>query len=306
MLEREGDDLIGQIGNTPLLRLDRLARAHDISPEVEIHAKAEWFNPGGSVKDRAALSMILDGERRGLLRPGKTILDASSGNTGIAYAMIGSALGYSVEICLPAGASEERKRLLKLYGAKIIETPAALGTDGAIAEARKRYAAAPDRYFYPDQYNNPANWQAHFFGTGPEIWRQTNGRITHFVAVVGTSGTFMGTARRLRQFNPDIKIVEVQPAAAFHGLEGMKHMPTAIVPGIYDPRLADEHMTVETEDAQEITRELARYEGILAGPSGGAGVRAALRVAEKLQSGVIVTVLPDGGNRYLGDSFWDE
>lgn len=301
-----GSDIVSQIGNTPLLRLSRIAAAHGVRPEVEIYAKAEWFNPGGSVKDRAALSMIRDGERRGLLRPGKTILDASSGNTGIAYAMIGRALGYNVAICLPAGASEERKRLLRLYGAEIIETPAALGTDGAIQEARRLYRDNRDLYFYPDQYNNPANWQAHYFGTAPEIWNQTEGRITHFVAVLGTSGTFTGTARRLKGYNPDIQVVEVQPASAFHGLEGMKHMPTALVPGIYDPNLADEYMIVETEESQQITRELAQVEGILAGPSGGAAVLASLQVAKSLESGVVVTVLPDGGNRYLGDSFWDE
>jgi cysteine synthase B len=300
------DDLISQIGNTPLLRLDRLAAAQGIAPAVELYAKAEWFNPGGSVKDRAALYMIRDGERRGLLTPGKVILDASSGNTGIAYAMIGAALGYRVEICLPAVASPERKRLLRLYGATIHETPAAEGTDGAIREARRRAAAAPDHIFYPDQYNNPANWQAHFYGTGPEIWQQTEGRITHFVAVLGTTGTFMGTARRLKATNPAIQVVEVQPAAAFHGLEGMKHMPTALVPGIYDPHLADVHATVGTEEAQAITRALARTEGILAGPSGGAGVLAALQVARTLRAGVVVTVLPDGGSRYLGDRFWDE
>ena len=299
-------DLIAQIGNTPLLRLDHLAAAQGIAPAVELYAKAEWFNPGGSVKDRAALAMIRDGEARGQLTPGKVILDASSGNTGIAYAMIGAALGYRVEICLPRTAGPARKRLLRLYGATIIETPAAEATDGAIREARRRYEAAPDRYFYPDQYNNPANWRAHWDGTGPEIWRQTAGRVTHFVAVLGTSGTFMGTARRLKALNPAIQVTEVQPDSAFHGLEGMKHMPTALVPGIYDPHLADARMTVGTEEAQMITLALARAEGILAGPSGGAGVLAALRVARTLRSGVVVTVLPDGGSRYLDDNFWDE
>jgi S-sulfo-L-cysteine synthase (O-acetyl-L-serine-dependent) len=277
-----------------------------VDPEVEICAKAEWFNPGGSVKDRAALYMLRDGERRGLLVPGKTILDATSGNTGIAYAMLGAALGYDVEVCVPRTASPERKQLLNLYGARVIETPAELGTDGAIEEARRRYREAPERYFYPDQYNNPANWRAHFEGTGPEIWRQTRGRVTHFVAGVGTSGTLTGTARRLKHYNPEIQVVEVQPASAFHGLEGMKHMPSALVPGIYDPDLADMHAVVETEDAQAVTRDLARYEGILAGPSGGAGVLISLRVAQTLRSGVIVTILPDGGSRYLGDRFWGE
>ncbi len=314
--------ITAQIGNTPLLRLDRLAQLHGISPHVELYAKAEWFNPGGSVKDRAALYMVRDGESRGLLTPGKTILDASSGNTGIALAMIGAERGYSVEICIPATASPERKRLLKLYGARIIETPATLGTDGAIVEARRRYAQDPGHYFYADQYNNPANWQAHFYGTGPEIWEQTRGRITHFVAVVGTSGTLTGTARRLKQFNPAIQIIEVQPNSSFHGLEGMKHMPSAIVPGIYDPDVADRRINVSTEDAQAMARSLARQGGILTGPSGGAAVCAAFGVAQTLRGlhpsfassgpsgqrveGVVVTVLPDGGSRYLGDSFWDE
>ncbi|MFL5731669.1 MAG: PLP-dependent cysteine synthase family protein [Chloroflexia bacterium] len=299
-------DITREIGNTPLLRLSRLPEKYGVNPAVEIYAKAEWFNPGGSVKDRAALHMLRDGERRGLLVPGKTILDATSGNTGIAYAMLGAALGYEVEVCVPKTASPERKQLLKLYGARVVETPGELGTDGAIEEARRRYAENPERYFYPDQYNNPANWRAHFEGTGPEIWRQTKGRVTHFVAVVGTSGTFTGTARRLKLYNQEIEVVEVQPASAFHGLEGMKHIGSAIVPGIYDPDLADTHTTVETEEAQAVTRELARYEGILAGPSGGAGVLASLRVAQTLRSGVVVTVLPDGGSRYLGDEFWEE
>jgi cysteine synthase B len=303
---REAVDLASQVGNTPLLRLARLAEAHGVHRGVEVYAKAEWFNPGGSVKDRAALFMIEDGERRGLLVPGRTILDASSGNTGISYAMIGASRGYEVEICLPSTASPERKQLLRLYGARVIETPGALGTDGAIEEARRRYDASPGRYFYPDQYNNPANWQAHYFGTGAEIWRQTRGRVTHFVAVLGTSGTFTGTARRLKQLNPAVRVVEVQPASAFHGLEGMKHMPSALVPGIYDPRLADERLTVETEDAQGVARQLARHEGILAGPSGGAAVLSALRVAKELRSGVVVTVLPDNGSRYLGDPYWSE
>ncbi len=299
-------DITSQIGNTPLLQLARLPQIYNVNPNVEIYAKAEWFNPSGSVKDRAALFMLRDGERSGLLKHGKTILDASSGNTGIALAMIGGSWGYRVEICLPSTASPERKRLLKLYGATVIETPAELGTDGAIIEARRRNAQSPERYFYPNQYNNPANWQAHFHGTGPEIWTQTGGRVTHFVAVVGTSGTFTGTARRLRAYKPSVRVVEVQPDAAFHGLEGMKHMPTALVPGIYDPTIADDRVGIGTEEAQAVTRSLARDEGILTGPSGGAAVLAALRVAKLLESGVVVTILPDGGSRYLGDSFWDE
>jgi cysteine synthase B len=303
-MERNG--VSAHIGNTPLLRLANLPGLYGINPQVELYVKAEWFNPSGSVKDRAALYMVRDGERRGLLVPGKTILDASSGNTGIALAMIGAEMGYTVEICLPATAGAERKRLLMLYGASVIETSPLLGTDGAIVEARRRYAENPGRYFYADQYNNPANLQAHFHGTGPEIWRQTAGRVTHFVAVVGTTGTFTGTARRLKQYNSSIEVVEVQPDSAFHGLEGMKHMPTAIVPGIYESDLADRSITISTEEAQAVTRLLARHEGLLAGPSGGAAVLASLRVAQTLAEGVVVTVLPDGGSRYLGESFWDK
>lgn len=297
-------DITAAIGNTPLLRLARMEEVYDLPSGVELYAKAEYFNPGGSVKDRAALAMIRDGERRGLLVSGKVVLDASSGNTGIAYAMIGASLGYRVEICLPESASPERKQLLRLYGATTVNTPAESGTDGAILEARRRYAAEPDRYFYPDQYSNPANWQAHYYGTAPEIWEQTGGRVTHFVSVVGTSGTFVGTSRRLKRYRPSIEVVEVQPDSSFHGLEGMKHMASALVPSIYDPTLADSRMTIGTEDAQEITRSLAKYEGILAGPSGGAGVLAAINVGKSLKEGVLVTVLPDGGNRYLQDAFW--
>jgi cysteine synthase B len=295
-----------RIGNTPLLRLARLPAAAGVAPGVEILAKAEWFNPGGSVKDRAAWSMIRDGERRGLLTPEKTIRDATSGNTGIAYAMIGAALGYRVKLCLPRNAGIERQRILLAYGAELVLTDPRLGTDGAQQEARRLQAAEPDRYFYPDQYNNPANWQAHYEGTGREIWEQTGGRLTHFVAVLGTSGTFMGTARRLKEQNPQIRVYAVQPDSPLHGLEGMKHMPTALVPGIYDPALADEHLTVDTEAAQAVTRDLARYEGLFAGPSGGAAVLACLQVARTLDQGTIVPVLPDGGSRYLSDSFWDE
>ena len=298
-------DLTASIGNTPLLRLARIEDLYGLPQAVELYAKAEYANPGGSVKDRAALYMIRDGEMRGALTHDKIILDASSGNTGIAYAMIGASLGYRVEICLPESASAERKRLLRLYGASIVITPAAEGTDGAIVEARRRYTENPARYFYPDQYNNPANWLAHFYSTGPEIWEQTEGRITHFVSVVGTSGTLMGTARRLREYKAGIAIVEVQPDSAFHGLEGMKHMESAIVPGIYEPGLADYTLAMETEDAQAMTRTLARYEGVLTGPSGGAGVLASVRVARTLSAGVIVTILPDDGSRSLQESFWD-
>lgn len=302
----QAGDITASIGNTPLLRLERIEDLYGLPQAVELYAKAEYANPGGSVKDRAALYMIRDGEMRGALTQEKIILDASSGNTGIAYAMIGAALGYRVEICLPDSASVERKRLLRLYGASIVITPAAEGTDGAIVEAQRRYAENPTRYFYPDQYNNPANWQAHYYSTGPEIWEQTEGRITHFVSVVGTSGTLMGTARRLREYNEGITIVEVQPDSAFHGLEGMKHMESAIVPGIYEPGRADYRLGMDTEDAQAMTRALARYEGVLTGPSGGAGVLAAVRAARTLATGVVVTILPDGGSRYLQESFWDE
>jgi cysteine synthase B len=298
-------DITASIGNTPLLRLARIEDLYGLPQAVELYAKAEYANPGGSVKDRAALYMIRDGEMRGALTQEKIILDASSGNTGIAYAMIGASLGYRVEICLPESASAERKRLLRLYDASIVITPAAEGTDGAIVEARRRYTENPARYFYPDQYNNPANRLAHFYSTGPEIWEQTEGRITHFVSVVGTSGTLMGTARRLREYKAGITIVEVQPDSAFHGLEGMKHMESAMVPGIYEPGMSDYRLGMETEDAQAMTRALARYEGVLTGPSGGAGVLASVRVARALSAGVIVTILPDGGSRYLQESFWD-
>jgi S-sulfo-L-cysteine synthase (O-acetyl-L-serine-dependent) len=303
-LSRAGD-ITASIGNTPLLRLARIEDLYGLPQAVELYAKAEYANPGGSVKDRAALFMIRDGEMSGALTQEKIILDASSGNTGVAYAMIGASLGYRVEICLPNSASVERKRLLRLYGASIVTTPAAEGTDGAIVEARRRYSENPARYFYPDQYNNPANWQAHYYSTGPEIWEQTEGRITHFVSVVGTSGTLMGTARRLREYKEGITIVEVQPDSAFHGLEGMKHMESAIVPGIYEPGRANYKLEMGTEDAQAMTRALARYEGVLTGPSGGAGVLASVRVARTLSAGVVVTILPDGGSRYLHDSFWD-
>ncbi len=303
---RTASGITALVGNTPLLSLERIARRFGVSPGVEVYAKAEWFNPGGSVKDRAALYMVRAGERQGLLVPGKVILDATSGNTGISYAMIGAALGYGVQVCMPATASPERKRLLELYGAEVVPTPAELGTDGAIVEARRRYTAHPHRYFYPDQYNNPANWLAHYYGTGLEIWRQTGGRVTHFVASVGTAGTFTGTSRRLKELNPAVRAVEVQPASPFHGLEGMKHMASALVPGIYDPALADQRVFVETEHAQAMTRELVRTEGILAGPSGGAAVLAALALARTLEQGVVVTILPDGGTRYLGDAFWQD
>ncbi len=291
------------IGNTPLLRLRNIAAP---SNSVEIYAKAEWFNPGGSVKDRPALGMILDGERAGKLTPGKIILDATSGNTGIAYAWIGAARGYKVRLALPQNASEERKRILRSYGAELVLTSPLEGSDGAIREARRLYAENPDLYFYPDQYNNPANWQAHYHTTALEIWEQTSGRITHFIAGLGTSGTFVGTIRRLKELNPEIKAISFQPDSPFHGLEGLKHMETAIVPGIYDATIADEEYEIGTEQAHEYTRKLGRQEGLLVGVSSGAALACALKVAGKIESGVIVTVFPDAGDKYLSERFWDE
>jgi cysteine synthase B len=300
-----GFDLLSSIGGTPLLRLERIAR--DLPAGVEVYAKAEHLNPGGSVKDRAALSMILDGERRGQLGAGKTIIDATSGNTGIAYAMIGAQRGYAVTICLPRNASTERKRILRAYGAELIETAPVEGIDGAQLSARELAASEPERYFYPDQFNNPANWRAHYEETAPEIWEQTKGRVTHFLAGMGTSGTFTGTTRRLKEFNTQIRAISMQPDSPLHGLEGMKHMETVIVPGIYDPSLADENVTVATEEAQRSARRLALEEGLLVGTSSGANVFAALRLARKLPRGsVVVTVLCDIGERYLDEEFREE
>jgi cysteine synthase B len=296
-------DILDLIGNTPLLRLRRITPKN---PRVEVYAKAEWYNPGGSVKDRPALNMIMEGERQGLLTPGKTILDATSGNTGIAYAMIGSACGYQVTLCLPMNANEERKRLLRAFGANLVMTDPRMSSDGAILKARELYQQDPDKYFYPDQYNNPANWKAHYQSTGPEIWRQTHGRITHFVAGLGTSGTFMGTGRFLREVAPHVQLISMQPDSPFHGLEGMKHMESAIVPGIYDPALADRQVEVETEAAYAMVKRLAREEGLLVGISAAANLVAALRLAEELEEGVIVTIFCDNGDRYLSDRFWEE
>jgi cysteine synthase B len=297
--------LEAQIGNTPLVRLRRVAE--DLPENVEIYAKAEHLNPGGSVKDRAALAMIRAGEKSGELTKNKTIFDATSGNTGIAYAMIGAARGYKVTLCLPKNASVERKRILKIYGAEIIETDPMNGTDGAQIMAKELYAKHPEKYFYPDQYNNEANWRAHYDESAPEIWRQTEGKITHFVAGLGTTGTFVGTARRLKELNPKIQMISMQPDSPLHGLEGMKHLDTAIVPGIYDASLADENVEVTTEDAHEMTRRLAREEGLLVGVSAGANVFAAARLARELKTdAVIVTVLCDGGGKYLSENFWNE
>ena len=297
--------LESSIGNTPLIRLRQITK--DLPDNIEIYAKAEHLNPGGSVKDRAALAMILAGEKSGALTKNKTILDATSGNTGIAYAMIGAARGYKVCLTLPKNASSERKRILKIYGAEIIETDQMNGTDGAQIAAKELVKKFPDKYFYPDQYNNENNWKAHFETTAPEIWEQTNGRITHFVAGLGTTGTFVGTSRRLKDFNPFLQAISMQPDSPLHGLEGMKHLETAIVPGIYDATVADKNVEVATENAQTMTRKLAREEGLFVGVSAGANVFAALRQAQELKTdAVIVTILCDGGGKYLNEEFWDE
>jgi cysteine synthase B len=298
--------ILSLIGNTPLLRLSTLTA--DL-PGIEIYAKAEYFNPGGSVKDRPALNMIREGEAAGKLDRTKILIDSTSGNTGIAYAMICASKGYRVKLCLPANASHERKRILKAYGAEVVFTDPGEGSDGAIRAVREMYAEYPERYFYPDQYNNPANWQAHFNTTGPEIIAQTRGRITHFIASLGTSGTFMGVARRMRQDMPGVECISAQPATGFHGLEGLKHMPTAIVPGIYDPKLADENFWLETEDAYAMVKQLARTEGLLVGISAGGNAVAALKLARRLHEqkmeAVIVTILCDAADKYLSESFWD-
>jgi len=299
--------LLGQIGNTPLIRL---AKVDEDLPGVEIYAKAEFFNPGGSVKDRAGLNMILEGEKTGKLTKEHVVLDATSGNTGIAYAMICAIKGYRVKLCLPANASHERKQILKAYGAEMVFSDPGEGSDGAIRLCQKIFAAGEEKYFYPDQYGNPANWRAHFEGTGPEIIRQTERRVTHFVTSMGTSGTFMGTSRRLKRDVPGVKCISAQPSSGFHGLEGLKHMPTAIVPAIYDPALADDNLWIETEDAYAMTRWLGRHEGLLVGMSSGANVHAAREVGKRIAaaggSGVVVTMLCDGATKYLSETFWND
>jgi cysteine synthase B len=301
------EPLLDTIGNTPLIRLERIPLEF---PGVEIYGKAEYFNPGGSVKDRAARSMVLEGERSGKLNHSRTILDSTSGNTGIAYAMIGANRGYKVKLVLPANASEERKRILKAYGAEMLFSDAGEGSDGAIRLCREIYMQDPDRYFYPDQYNNPANWKAHFETTGPEIIKQTNGAMTHFVAAMGTSGTFTGTTKRLRRDLPHVKCWSAQPSSGFHGLEGLKHMPTAIRPGFYDEELADGNLWIETEDAYRMVRRLAREEGLLVGISSGCNVHAATMLAReavaKGENATIVTILCDSAEKYLSEHFWDE
>ena len=303
---RAGEFLLDRIGNTPLLRLERVGQEF---PNVEFCAKAEWFNPGGSVKDRPALSMIQAGLASGALRAGKTIIDATSGNTGIAYAMVGAALGFSVQLCLPDSASHERKRILAALGAELVITSGDEGTDGAIRKVHEIVAGNPEKYFYPDQYSNPANWQAHYRTTANEIWAQTSGRITHFVAGLGTSGTFVGTVRRLKELNPGIRCVSLQPDASFHGLEGWKHMPTAMRPAIYDDKLADENLAVSTEEAYRLVKRLAREEGLLVSPSAAAALLGCFQVAARIPknaNAVIVTVFADSAAKYLNERFWDE
>jgi cysteine synthase B len=294
--------IVDLIGNTPLVRLRSFETGLN---NVEIYAKLEGKNPGGSVKDRAAVRMIAKGEKSGALRPGKTILDATSGNTGIAYAMICAARHIPVRLCIPENVTPERKRILRAYGAELILTSPLEGSDGAIRKAREVYATNPDDYFYPDQYSNDANWGAHFDTTGPEIIEQTGGRITHFVTGLGTSGTFMGVGRRLRDYNLGIQLISMQPAEPLHGLEGLKHMESAIVPRIYDPSLANEDIRVGTMDAYDVTRKLARQEGILVGVSSGANLAGALAVARNTSDAVIVTIFCDGGEKYLSERFWD-
>ncbi len=301
-----GESSLARVGNTPLLRLGRIANGF---PGVQILGKAEWYNPGGSVKDRAASHIVSQARRSGKFASGKTLLDATSGNTGIAYAMIGAAEGFPVVLCIPENVSMERKHILHAYGAKIIYTDPADGSDGAIRKARELAGQHPDKYFYADQYSNDSNWQAHYHGTANEIWQQTEGRITHFIAMLGTSGTFIGTSRRLKELNPKIRCISLQPDSPFHGIEGAKHMASAIIPKIYDASVADEDIGIATEDAYAVTKRLAREEGLLVGISAGAAVAGALQVAKKLPQGreaVMVVILPDSGDKYLSERFWEE
>ncbi len=291
-------DILSRIGNTPLIRLRNIGRER---AGVTLLAKAEWFNPGGSVKDRAAYSILAAAEQEGLLRPGQTLLDATSGNTGIAYAMIGAAKGYRVKLCVPSNASPGVLKTLRAYGAELVLTSPLESSDGAIREARRLIAAEPGRYFYADQYGNPANWQAHYRGTGPEIWEQTGGEVTHLVAGLGTSGTLMGTGRFLKERDRRVQVVAVQPDSPLHGLEGLKHMGTSIVPGIYDPAFPDLQMEVGTEEAYGMVKRLAKEEGLLAGISSGAALAAGLKLASGLTRGSVIMVFPDGGARYLDE-----
>lgn len=294
--------LLDAIGNTPLLRLQRLTR--DLPAGVEISVKAEWFNPGGSVKDRPVRRIVEDAERDGRLTPNRIILDSSSGNAGIAYAMIGAAKGYGVRLVVPDNVSEERKHILRALGAEVLYSDPLDGSDGAILVVRRMVQDDPGRYFFGDQYNNPSNWRAHYETTGPEVYAQTDGRITHFVAGLGTGGTVVGAGRRLRELNPQIQVVAVEPDSALHGIEGLKHMATAIVPGIYDPSVHQRKVEVRTETAYAMAQRLAREEGLLVGQSSGGAMVAAVEVARGLQRGVVVVVLPDGGDRYLSTALW--
>jgi len=303
---RLGQKSLDRIGNTPLLRLERITR--DL-PNVELLGKAEWVNPGGSVKDRAASNIVAEARAAGKLGPGKILLDSTSGNTGIAYAMIGAAQGFPVTLCVPHNVSDERKRILRAYGANIIYTDPDDGSDGAIRKARELFAAEPEKYFYANQYSNDANWRAHYLGTGNEIWQQTEGRVTHFVAMLGTSGTFVGTTRRLKELNPKIRCISLQPDSPFHGIEGAKHMASAIVPKIYDASLADEDIGISTEESYAMAKRLAAEEGLLVGISAAAAVVGCLQVACKLPEGepaVFVTILCDSGDKYLSERFWEE
>ncbi len=300
---RYDDNILAQIGNTPLLRLRRLAPTN---PRVAVYAKAEWFNPGGSIKDRPALRIIEDAERTGALTPEKTIIDATSGNTGIGYALVAAVKGYRVTLVMPANVSAERKQILRAYGAHIIESDPLEGQDGAIRLVREIVAREPEKYFYADQYNNPANWRAHYETTGPEIWHQTQGRITHFVAGLGTTGTFVGVGRFLKEMNPHIRLIGVQPADELQIIEGLKHLATSIVPGIWDASLADEIIFISADEAWHTARRLAREEGWFVGLSAGAAVAASLRIASMLDEGVVVTVLPDSGVKYLSLGVWEE
>ena len=306
--ESLGHSLMERIGNTPLVRLDALTR--DLRG-VALLGKAEWYNPGGSVKDRAASNIVAEAQRSGKLRSGKILLDATSGNTGIAYAMLGAAEGFPVTLCMPENVSRERKQILKGYGANIIYTDPGDGSDGAIRKAKELAGKDPEKYFYADQYSNDANWKAHYHGTANEIWQQTQGRVTHFVAMLGTSGTFVGTTRRLKELNPKVKCVSLQPDSSFHGIEGAKHMASAIVPKIYDAALADENLEIATEDAYAMARQLPRDAGLLVGISAAAAVVGCLKIAREIplkhgQEAVVVTILCDSGDKYLSERFWTE
>src|SRR6476659_2207320 len=301
-----GERSLARVGNTPLLRLERIGAEF---PNVQLLAKAEWYNPGGSVKDRAAFNIVKEGRRSGKFAAGKVLLDSTSGNTGIAYAMIAAAEGFSVTLCMPENVSPERKRILFAYGANIVYTPADEGSNGAIRVAREMYAKEPEKYFYADQYSNDANWKANYCGTAEEIWQQTDGRTTHFISMMGTSGTFMGTSRRLKELNPRVRCISLQPDSPFHGIEGAKHMASAIVPKIYDRAVADEDIGISTEESYETAIRASHEEGLLIGISSGAALAGALQIARRIPEGeeaVIVAILPDSGDKYLSERFWTE